>query len=148
MAKICIQEIRTVLAHHPQTDSLSDLDDTQLLNRLAKIAHRRLALWPGGLARHRVGDLLRNLAHLRPGPRSVVLTYLFENLDLSPATDDALGPENDRAAPISPPTTDPTPPTAAIDAPAPETAIGPQRFRKRPPDLFDRVLDWIAALMG
>ena len=150
MTPINIQEIRTVLARHPQAEDLPDLDDTQLLNRLAEITDRQLALRPSGISRHRVGDLLRNLAHLRPGPRSVVSAYLFENLDLSPAIDDAWGSEEDQAAPISPPTTDPTPPASAADArdaPAPEAAIGLQRFRKRPPDLFDRVLDWIAALV-
>jgi hypothetical protein len=156
MPQFDLQALKTALAGDPRAASLDDLPETDLRHRLQPIANRTMRLTPASLTAHRVADLLVNVSNLRPGPRAVFLDHLFGWLDLSLQAMDVQSPVAPVEALASPPVPEPSKAATTgleIDSPPASPPIAAAaapvlfQFKRRPPDLFDRFLDCVAALM-
>lgn len=161
MFETCITNLRTALATEAGAPGVDHLTDDELGRRIEEIAADRIRLRPGDVPGHRVDHLLFNLPHLRPAVRSGVMGHVLEHIDLSMQADEACeqglmdcgGPLETETAPeddTSVPAQAPVP--AAVDRaqtpPGNATGRPETPLRRRPPDLFDRLLDWVAGIVG
>ena len=162
MIETCIANLKAVLAEA----TAIELDDQELGRRLLEIAEDRVRLGPGDPGTHRALHLLYNLPNLRPAARAALLDHFRTNLDLSPLIDDACAAEQlDCGAPLPEDVlqgaTTETEPSGASDQPAlkapkpmhldpaaPNPGSSKEVFKRRPPDLFDKLLDMVAGVMG
>lgn len=150
MHQISLQALKDALAREPRAAALACLEPDDLRRRLEGIGARRIHLRPASQTAHRIADLIVNLPHLRPEPRSILFNHLFQLLDFSEESkEDVSSCETGVILDSAPAAADPPlgeqPPAAAAAA---QTEALSDRFLPRPPDLFDRLLDWVAALMG
>jgi hypothetical protein len=157
MIATCISNLKSALAETPGWQALERLGSGALQRRLQALSPRSIHLRPGDPHAYRVLALLYRLPDLRPAPRSVLLNYLHLNLDLpsmieesclSDDPDPDAFPEPEAEAESAPP---PLPVNAACEnlPPLPSTnPAAPLYANKRPADLFDRFLDWVAGLVG
>ena len=83
MHQISLQVLKDALTQDPRAAGLALLEPDDLRRRLERIAAWRIHLRPASQTAHRIVDLIVNLPHLRPEPRSVLFNHLVQLLDYS-----------------------------------------------------------------
>jgi hypothetical protein len=155
MIATCIDHLKSDLAQMPEPWALNVLDRSALQQRLEALRLETIRLRPWDGHRYGVLALLFRLPDLLPETRIVLLNYLHSSLDFSSDIKESCPSseiEVDSASDPNPPGDAPPPrPMAAGHEPQPSPPIRPESPAgsfKRPDDLFDRFLDWVAALVS